>query len=407
LKADLIFIAQVFHPDRQATGALLSQLTEKLAERGHGVRVFSGYPSVEFGLASAAQENWRGVQISRGGLRIDGKKNLVNRAMAYFSYSTWLMWTLCVRTPTKAHLIAVTNPPFGPVLVWFCSRFRSWSYDVLLHDVYPDGLIALGRMGARSLAARIWSGGNRCALARARLVLVLGRDMADLCRQRYNVAPDKLRLMPNWSQVDFPVPIAAEDTRLCQRNGWQAKFIVQYSGNMGLWHDLQTIVKAAAILRDHPDIWFLLIGDGRRRAEAEALARQLNLANITWIPFQPMEELADSLSCCHAAIISQRVGLEGIAVPSKIYGIMASGRAVLAQVPDKSETAQVVRECGCGSVVPPGDALALAAAVRMMKNDREATDIMGRKAAEAYVAYYTLGAAVDRFESAVFGNASR
>jgi glycosyltransferase involved in cell wall biosynthesis len=237
--------------------------------------------------------------------------------------------------------------------------------------------------------------------------MVLGRDMEELCRQRYNVAPDKLRLMPNWSPVDFPVRMAAEDTRLCRRNGWQGKFIVQYSGNMGLWHDLQTIVEAAAILRDHQDICFLLIGDGLRRAEAEALAGQLSLTNIIWMPLQPWEELGDSLSCCHAAIISQRADLEGVAVPSKLYGIMASGRAILAQVPEESEVALVVRECSCGIVIPPGDAPALAAAIQRLKVDHQATNLMGLNAAEASAVQFTQEAAVNRFEYAVMGITGR
>jgi hypothetical protein len=196
LKTELMFITQVFYPDRQVTSVLLSQLTAKLAERGARPVVFSGYPALVSGLPS--QEVWHGVRILRGGLIIDGKKNLLMRALAYLFYCVWLVWCLLFRVPLRAHLVVVTNPPFAPLIVWICGRFRNWTYDVLLHDIYPDGLIALGRMGAHSLLARIWSGANRRALTQARLVFALVRDMADLCRQRYNLAPAKLRLMPDW-----------------------------------------------------------------------------------------------------------------------------------------------------------------------------------------------------------------
>ena len=112
----------------------------------------------------------------------------------------------------------------------------------------------------------------------------------------------------------------------------------------------------------------------------------------------------DSLACCHAAIVSQRAGLEGVAVPSKLYGILASGRAVLAQVPDTSETARVVRERACGLVIRPGDAAALVAAIRRMRDDPVTTGQMGRLAAEASATQYTLAAAADKFESVILVN---
>lgn len=399
MKIDPIFVSQVFHPDRQATSVLLSQLASQLAKRGFHPVVYAGYPAAGSGTKSSARELWQGVNIRRGGLRIDGKKNLAARGLAYLAYSAWLKWTLLFRTPAKSHLIVLTNPPFAPALVWLCSGWRGWTYDIFLHDLYPDGLVALGQMSPRSLLTRLWTAANRRAFSRARRVLVIGRDMAELCRDRYGVDPEKISIVPSWSPVDFTARPAAEETRLWRRLGFNGQFVVQYSGNMGLWHDLQSIVEAAGILRDEPGVHFLMIGDGRRRAEAEQLAGRLDLRNMTWLAFQPAEELADSLACCHAAIVSQRAGLEGVAVPSKLYGILASGRAVLAQVPATSETACVVREKECGIVIPPGDAAALAAAIRRMRDDPEATGRMARRAAETGATQYTLAAATEKFES--------
>lgn len=377
----LILITQVFHPDRQATSVLISQLAVALAERGHLIEVLAGRP----GRApeAPAQEVWRGVRIRRGGLRVDGKRNLFLRAMAYLSYSGWLAWQLCFRVPANAHLVVLTNPPFTPALVWLCGRLRGWTFDVYLHDVYPDGLVALGGMSPRSPVVWLWSALNRRALAKAQRVLVLGRDMAELCQRNYGVAEEKVLVVPSWSPVEFPRRVGAEETRLWQRVGRPGRFLVQYSGNMGLWHDLDGIIDAADQLRREFDIHFLLIGDGRRREAAEKRARQLGLTNLTWLPFQSEADLADSLQCCHAAIISQRAGLEGVAVPSKLYGILASGRAVLAAVPEKSEAARVVRENDCGVVLPPGDGAALAAAIRGMKNDADGAARMGERAAAA------------------------
>lgn len=120
---------------------------------------------------------------------------------------------------------------------------------------------------------------------------------------------------------------------------------------------------------------------------------------MTWLPFQPKDSLDDSLACCHLAMISQREGLKGIAVPCKLYGILAAGRGILAQVPSGSEVDMVVNEEACGMTIPPGDADALAAAIMRLNKDRQRVATMGENAFRAYQAKYTLDVAVETFKN--------
>lgn len=394
-----VLISQVFQPDEQATSQLLSELLAMLAGRGANCAALCGFPAGRRGGNRIPRaEVWRGVDIRRGGLQIDGKASLMARALGYGSYSLWLAWRLLFFTPSNARLLVVTNPPFAPVLVHWCSWLRGWSYDVFLHDIYPDGLVALGKLSERSMVTRLWRRFNRRALASAQNVLVLGRDMAGLVEKHYGVPSGKISYVPNWSPFVPDKTQSAEKTGLWQALKLKGRFVVQYSGNMGLWHDLDTIVRAAALLHADEGIIFLLIGEGRRKAAAMRLSQILDATNMIWLPLQPMTELGDTLSCCHAALISQRAGMEGVAVPSKLYGIMASGRAVLAQVPAQSETALVVAEEACGLVIPLGDAQALADAIRSLAGDRFRTSIMGERALAAYRRKYTLQRAVGQFE---------
>jgi GDP-D-mannose 3', 5'-epimerase len=162
---------------------------------------------------------------------------------------------------------------------------------------------------------------------------------------------------------------------------------------MGLWHDMDGIVRAAERLRDDPRVAFVLIGDGIRRASAQRLARKLALTKVLWRDFVPAERLAESLSGCHAALISLRKGLHGITVPSKLYGIMAAGRPLLAQVPPGSEIAMTVDERRCGLVAPPGDVDGLASAIRHLV-DRPGLAHMGGNAFSFYRSRYTVEHAV-------------
>jgi len=399
---EVVLVTQVFHPDPQSTSLLLSDLARALAERGLGVRILAGFPARggdEAGTA-AREQRWHGVQILRGGLRVDVKRGLVRRALGYLSYCLWLGGQLVFRTPRNARVLVVTNPPFAPILVYLCGWLRGWKFSVLLHDIYPDGLVALGTLSVHSWTARIWTRLNRQAFAAADTVITLGRDMRRLCEQRYAVPAARLAVIPNWSPIPAGGGGAPEESALWRKLNLRDEFVVQYSGNMGLWHDIDVIVEAAKLVRERRDIRFLLIGDGRRREAAEEQCRREGLANVTWLPFQPAERLEDSLSCCHVALISQRAELEGVAVPSKLYGILASARAVLAHVPPACEVAEVVREERCGVVVPAAErADALAAAIVELAADRPRVVEMGRRAGSAAVTRYGFGKAVDAFAS--------
>jgi glycosyltransferase involved in cell wall biosynthesis len=394
----LTFICQVFYPDEQATSQLFSDLFGRIARRSGSIEVLAGFPAGgHAGVKVPRSEVWSEVLIRRGGLRLNFKASMLSRAMGYGGYSLWLTWRLLVCTPSRARLLVATNPPFAPVLVYLCALLRDQNYDVILLDVYPDGLVAVGGLRESSVIARIWRWFNRRALARADRVLVLGRDMAALCRSRYAVPEDKLLYTPHWSPMVMDGRKRAEDTRLWRSLKLEGKFVVQYSGNMGLWHDIETIVRAAVLLQMEPRVQFLMIGTGMRRKAAERLCAELGVTNMMWLPYQPKEALEDSLSCCHAALISQRAGLAGVAVPCKIYGILASGRAVLAQVPTDSEVAQVLREEKCGLVIEPGDPMALAAAIRQLADGSMSAENMGLRAFEAYRAKYTVEVATDTF----------
>lgn len=392
----VVFVSQVFYPDSQSTSQLFTDLFFALKDEQVQVTVVTGYPAGKSGGRLAKVEELNGVEIRRSGTSIDFKKGLIRRALHYAFYvlgSTIELWKL-------RHcdlVVGVTNPPFMPVWLWGVRRLFLPRYQLILGDIFPEGLVALGHLKRDGWITRLWRGANRRALQSAGKVLVLGRDMEELVKSVYGVPQQRLVFSPHWSALEVQNPRPIEKSETLHELGLNGKFVVQYSGNMGLWHDIDMIVRADHRLHAERAIHFLLIGDGRRRAQAERLAAELKLQNITWLPFQPKEVLHDSLACCHVALISQRAELWGVAVPCKLYGILASGRAVLASVPQGCEVDLVVREEECGVVVPPGDAVALAEAIRALHQDRDRTATMGRNAFRAYREKYTLAAAVERF----------
>jgi colanic acid biosynthesis glycosyl transferase WcaI len=395
-----VICCQVFYPDQQSTGQLLSSVLGHVSLRGSMLMVLAGFPSVVAtgGEYLEAEQVWNGIGIRRLGRRGSVKTGLIARFLVYSTYSFEVaLCLLCA--PRGLRVFIVTNPPFLPIIGVAIGLLRGHRVKVMLQDIYPDGLVAVGAIKADGLVDRLWVSANRWGFRRSQEVWVLGRDMAELVQARYEVSATRVRVVPHWSPIEFPQRTPPQNSPLWEAQALGEKFVVQYSGNMGLWHDLVSIVRAAALLRDDPRIVFLLIGAGRARASAEAEAERLGLQNVRWLPYQPREALADSLACCHVALISQRAGLEGVAVPCKLYGILASGRAVVAQVPARSEVARVVEEECCGVVVPPTDADALAREIRRLSQAPEEVERMGGRAFAAYREKYTQEAGVRAFEA--------
>ncbi len=242
---------------------------------------------------------------------------------------------------------------------------------------------------------RLWCFLNKRAYHKADKLVVLGRDMTTLLTDGYAVDQAKIHYIPHWSAKESGDPMAFDENPMAKELGLTDKFVVQYSGNMGAWHDIDILIEAADLLKDNSDIHFLFIGDGSRRAAAEAMSREMDQDNVSWLEFMPIEKLPESLTCCHVSLISLRAGFEGIAIPSKLYGILASGRAIVAQVPEVSEVAMVVREENCGRVVAPGDREGLAVAIKELAANRDETAAMGTRARAAYKEKYTLQLACD------------
>lgn len=390
-------VCQVFYPDPTANAMLYGPLFASMVEDGWEIEVISGYPTTPSSHTVKRVERWKGMTIRRFGTQAALKKSYWHRTASYVSFLAGTLWYL-IRSDQNRIWFGVTNPPFVAWIMTLAGIWNRKSYTYMFLDLHPEGLIALGSVREGSWYVQWWQRLNRWAYHRAEQMIVLGRDMIPILQTKYQLN-GPFHYCPPWSSVSVEVPASFASSSLVAKYQLQDKFVVQYSGNMGLWHDLETFVKAADVLQSDPRIQFLFIGDGLRRAKAEALAKTLNVNNIIWQDFVPIEALKDSLAACHASLISLREGLEGVAVPSKLYGILASGRAVLAQVPEQSEVALTVREHTCGAIVEPGNVEALVQVLREWVNQPDKVARFGQHAFEAYKTSYQLTQAKTTLES--------
>jgi glycosyltransferase involved in cell wall biosynthesis len=170
-----------------------------------------------------------------------------------------------------------------------------------------------------------------------------------------------------------------------------------HPGNVGHAQDLDSLVRAATFLRDLENLRIVIIGSGARQDELIALAERLEVDQVRFFDYQPRERLPESLSAAAVHVVGLARGLAGYIVPSRLYGVLAVGRPVIAAADDMSETARVVREVGCGVVVPPGRPELLANAIRSAHDGELGLEAMGRRGRDYVVAEADRAVAVGRY----------
>lgn len=347
----VLFINRVYPPSSGATGDMLRDLATGLAANGVDVTVLC------MADGGGSDELIDGVRVVRVG-GIFSRRNTILRAAAYvLMIPSLLVRALLLRRADV--VVTMTDPPMlaavGPMISFFKrNQVVHWA-----QDLYPEVAEELGVLPRGNVVSRMLRDISSIALRHGDAVVSIGRCMTARLRAR-GVVYGRIREIPNWSP-----PLDSVDAKT---NSFRASlgvgeaFVVAYSGNMGLAHEFDAILDAAAMLRDRRVV-FLMIGGGPRRAEVEAEASRLGLDNVRFLPPQPREALAESLSAADAHLVTMRSNLCGLVVPSKFYGVLAAGRPCLFVGPAESEVARVIRESGAGRVVAPGDGKELAAAI--------------------------------------------
>jgi glycosyltransferase involved in cell wall biosynthesis len=259
-------------------------------------------------------------------------------------------------------------------------------YIQILLDIFPEGLVRIGKLNRKSAFVRIWSRLFIYSLNNTDRVIVIGRDMKAWI-ETLTTSSEKLFYIPLWQDDKMISPFKFDENEIVAQYGLNNNFIVQYSGNMGLWNEMETIGKA--VLQKPPGVMFMFIGNGMRKKELLDSMDMKIPENVLMLPFQVKENFRKSITACHAALVSLSGGLEGMAVPSKMFGIMAAGVPVVAIVPSESEIAMIIRETKCGIIVDPGDYKTLNDAILLLKSDEIERRNMGENGRKAFLEKYT------------------
>jgi colanic acid biosynthesis glycosyl transferase WcaI len=384
----VLLISQVFYPDEVAIANLFTNLCSELVKTGDiGINVWCGQPSYTNLKRQPHHREYNGVSIYYLLSTNFPKDIVIGRFLNYFTFSLSVILKLLF-SKEKYLVITHTTPPFLAIIISLLCRVKKRPVLYIIMDVFPDGLIRLKKVSPRNPLIILWQKMHLIAIKKCQKIIVIGRDMKDWLMRIYPDGTDKVDYIPMWQDGEKIKPIPFNENPFVLKHNLQNSFIVQYSGNMGLWNEMETF--GQAVNSKPENVKFIFIGGGMRRNELLDSFDVPCPENVLLLPFLPNESFAFSVSACHVALVSFRKNAEGMAVPSKIIGIMAAGIPVIALVPRNSEIAYIVDEEKCGIVVEPGDIEGLLNAISTLKSDEKLRSELGKNGRYAFEKKYTL-----------------
>jgi lipopolysaccharide/colanic/teichoic acid biosynthesis glycosyltransferase len=404
----ILIISQWYDPEPTFKGQLFA---EELVRRGHDVQVLTGFPNYPTGVLYPGwtmrpfqREVVRGVRVLRVPLYPSHDSSARNRVLNYASFAlSAAVGALLLPRPDVAY---VYHPPATaalPALVLALVKNVPYVYDV--QDLWPDSLEATGMVSDRRvLAAVAW--GMRRLYATATRVVVLSPGMRSLLAGR-GTPEGKTDVIYNWA-YESDLGASAGDSGGVSETGEKAPsarpsempdaFSVTFAGNLGSPQGLGVVLDAAELLRDDPGVAFVVVGTGLEEARLRQSAADRGLDSVRFLPRRPVTEIGPILDASDVLLVHLvDEPLFQVTIPSKTQSYLLTGRPVLMGV--AGDASELVEAAGAGLTFPPGDATALADAVRRLKAmTPEARAELGAQGRRFYDETLSLRSGAEAFE---------
>lgn len=337
----------------QATGYLTIDVINEFAGEFDEVALITGSIRVQdTPLDPRVKVTWI-VRYNRG--------NLIQKFSSWIIGTFQIYWLLKFRY-REYQKFFYTIPPTAYLLSgWLNSRI-----SVAVFDLYPEALKAFG-FRENGIIYRWWSRKNMKIFSKAHRVYTLSDRMKSKIL-KYSPGID-VREISNWSAFSGFKPIRREDNKIISREKLKGKFIVQYSGNIGITHRVEVLVELAGLLKDQTDIEFLIIGRGNRSNVIGDMITRKELNNCRLLPYRNDEELYESLCVADIAVVTLDDKIPDISVPSKVYNIMAAGVPIMAITHPESATSEIVLKHKAGEVFNKDDLTGMLNFILKLKKD--------------------------------------
>jgi putative colanic acid biosynthesis glycosyltransferase WcaI len=379
----ILLLNLYYPPDTSATAKMAETVVNALARENH-VTILCGRPSYD----PSERRAWRLVQteeienvrVVRVGSSDFPRHKMKKRVLNYLTY-TALVVPRALFTRCDA-VLAMTDPPFEGIIGAFLAALKRKPYFYNIRDMYPDMAVG-GSIVAPGWLARVWEKLHRWAMKRAASVIVLGEDMRGRIMAK-GIRAEQIEIVRDGTEILPGAPQPVIDPEVIRKIRGDFRFVLLHAGNIGFYGAWDTLVGAAKKLSGD-GIGFVFVGEGAQRAQVEAAAR--GVSNICFLPFFPGSKIPSVLAAADAHLITVKRGLEGVVVPSKMYGILAAGKPIVAVAPRETDAVSLGEKQGFSVGADPDRADNLAEVIRELAVDPMRVQQMGLAALAAAPAY--------------------
>jgi colanic acid biosynthesis glycosyl transferase WcaI len=385
---NILVLSLVFPPDNVSTAHIMGNLASDLLRAGNRVSVITTTPHYNRDVEAErrqpmrrsllplfARSDFEGVPVLHVSMP-QKQKNMWRRLVSWCSFHILSTAAALVSRP-KPDVIICPSPPLTiGVSAWVIARLRGARFIYNVQEIYPDIAINLGALKSKSLIA-LARALERFVYRRAAAITVIAPRMEERLLAR-GVPREKLHVVPNFVDVADLAPLPKEN-EFSREYGLTAKFVVNYSGNVGPAQGLETLLSAAKLVQDDDRIRFVITGDGTEFESFRARAKEMSLSNVIILGYQPFSRMPAIYSSADICVVPQAAATGFDAVPSKVYRAMACRRAVLAITDRSSDLAALVAGAGCGEVVRPESPGELAAVITSAASEPRRWDEMAER----------------------------
>ncbi|MEH7529582.1 glycosyltransferase family 4 protein [Priestia megaterium] len=378
-KEKLLIYAHYYIPDVASTGQILRELAEGMTDEFDITIVcvvpsYTGKVAAEYKKKMFYKEEINGVKVIRIRVPEFSKSNKISRIKNILSYFIGAM-IATFKVGKMDYVYSISQPPIlGGLLGVWGKWMKRAKYIYNIQDFNPEQTMAVGYSKNKLiLKAMMWF--DKFSCRQADKVIVVGRDMVETLKDRFKgkKVPNHI-FVNNWIDEKEIYPLPAEHEKVIafkEKYGLQDKFIIMYSGNLGLYYDLENLMNVIEKFKDREDVVFVFVGEGTIREKLVQYKEEHNLQNVKFIPYQEKSDLIYSLNAGDVHWCLNAKGIKGVSVPSKLYGIIAAGKPILGALEEGSEARLIIEETQCGYVTEPGNYEQIEVMIQKYLNEKE------------------------------------
>jgi len=357
----------------QSTGYLTIDILNDFTSRFDEVALIYGEIRVQDAEIDPKVRKYRVTKKSR--------ETNFKRFIRWFAASIQIFFLLLTRF-RKYEIFYFSLPPFA----YLGSIFLRNKFSVVIYDVYPDAL-KIVNISENNIIYRFWAWLNKIAFKKSHRIYTIGESLADMISQY--TERSKITVIPLWTGLSNVQPIEKTKNPFIKEFGFDDKFIVQYSGNIGPTYSIESLIEVAIVLKERKDILFLIIGRGMKMPVVKALIESNHLTNCVLLPFQPDDVIRYSIAAADISVVMIDEKVAQASIPSKVYNIMAVGSSIMSIAPESSELSKLIRNFAIGDNFHKDDIKGMAEFVLRLKvsNDlRKSFSLNAMDAAKNYTA---------------------